>query len=282
MTESHEAPSRRQGHRVPLASISLPLLGTRDIDNLSFQYFLQDASPGGLKIAIPEWVTSWDTFQNGDLVSFFVPMAVEGKVLNQGVVAWFQHNAQYREQYIGVKVSEQAVSFNVPFRLSSDGNVVWDENAASGDLKNLVAELLKDAGLLKKGMGIYLDHLMPYFSRLTSDGASYPELREFLFGDVRSQIEDHAKALRNLAAAVAAAPDVMTGLGEYLDIGTLRKLMESELYQGIFQMAFDKQTILAYLREIKGLENRLYFHFNALVIAQVLALEEQKGSVGRG
>ena len=72
--------SRRET-RLPIESIVLPFLGSRELDFQPFEYLLQDVSPGGVKISIPSWVQGRESINRGERVNLHVPFEVKGKVL---------------------------------------------------------------------------------------------------------------------------------------------------------------------------------------------------------
>lgn len=268
----------RQDVRIPLTSVSLPFLGIREADHMTFQFFLQDVSKQGVQISIPEWVVAWNKLQIDDEISLFLPLDVEGQGLNRGNIVWLKRDETHREQHCGAHMEEFVRTDSFQLSLDPEGMIQWRRKVNEETLRDFVAELLKDSSLLKKNILIYLSHLMPYFSRITKDRDRYPEIRSMLFEDIRGQVDLHFQALKALSEKVATARDEASGLSELQDFEQLRQLMDSEIDQSLFQMVFEKETILWYLDEIKQLENRLFFNYNALVISHVLILEKSSTS----
>lgn len=265
---------KRKSLRIPLASVTLPFLGIREEDHLTFQYLLADASREGIQISIPEWVTAWNKLHIGDQIGLFLPMGGATSVLERGTIVWMRHDATHREQACGVSCEFPAFSREPFFLLESDGIVAFREASPDVSLKQVIFTLLKDSSLLKKNILIYFNHLMPYFSRIIRDRERYPDLREILFEDARRLVDEHYRVLKGLSERVAASSDVVSGLAELLDFEQLRHYMSSELDQALFQVVFEQETILWYLAEIKQLERRLFYNYNTLLICQALVLEE--------
>jgi len=278
MSQEPGRPENRQSERIPLSSVSLPFLGIREVDHLTFQFFLQDVSKQGVQISIPEWVVAWNKLQIDDEISLFLPIRVQGQGLNRGSIVWLKRDENHREQHCGAHMEEYVRTEAFQLSLDPDGIILWQQKTAEETLRDYVADLLKDSSLLKKNILIYLAHLMPYFSRITKDRERYPEIRSMLFEDIRRQVEEHYLALKSLSEKVASAKDAASGLSELLDFEQLRQLMDSELDPSLFQMVFEKETILWYLDEIKQLEHRLFFNYNALIISHVLVLEKSTES----
>ena len=265
--------------RIPLDTISLPFLGFHEQGGFAFQFFLMDASPNGLQVNIPEWVTAWNRLDEGDEVLFSLPLTAGGKLLHQGHIRWTRHARETRETRYGAILTPPLVR-NAPtaFVMTRQGEITFQGPDDTHTLKDFCAATLKDAALLKKGILIYLDHLMPYFSRLTENPDEYPELRGILFSELRREIELGARTLKDLAERVAAAPDFLAGFADYYDLETLRRLLEPTLPVQILRSAFEKERILAYLEEVHRLELRSFVSYNVLVLAQTMLLEQASPS----
>ena len=275
--ESMEAPDfkdQRREARISLSTVSLPFLGIRDAEHLTFEYFLLDASPSGIQLSIPEWVSAWNKLKTEDEITLFLPLKVGGATLNKGRILWLKRDEETREQNCGAQMDGGSRPGAGNFFLESDGTIRWQGSSPHQGFKDYIATLLKDSSLLKKNILIYLSHLVPYFSRIVKDRDRYPEIRDLIFDDIRRQVEEHHLRLKELAGKVSQARDVLSGFSEIGDFANLRRLMDSELDKNLFRMIFEKETVLWYLEEIKQLENRLYFNFNSLVLCNFLVLEE--------
>jgi hypothetical protein len=260
--------------RISLNSVSLPFCGSHIQGGFSFQYFLVDASPNGIQINIPEWVVNWNRLREGDDVHFALPLMVGGKLLNRGRIRWLKCQAETREQFCGATIQNPGAIVNEAcFTMVQEGEIRFQTPVYCASLKDYCAEILKDTALLKKGILIYLDHLMPFFARITQNPGDYPEFRGLLFGDIREQVQKHADLLKELSEKVQNAPDFFSGFSNDFDLEQIRAIMESELSQDVFHIAFEKDSILVYLEEIHHLEARVFTNYNALVLAQILALE---------
>jgi hypothetical protein len=143
---------KRKEQRVGIDVINLPFLGSKEEDHLCFQYLMVDVSSSGARIAIPKWVVNRELIRKNDIINFHLSFEVEKNFYDQGRIVRTQWDDDIQSEIYGVSVENvKPLPCPGPHALS----------------ENTVAKLLKDSMLLKKGVYIYLSHLIPLFSRIT-------------------------------------------------------------------------------------------------------------------
>lgn len=235
-------------------ALRLPLLGTRTNYAL-FQYVLLDLTESSALISIPSWLVNRARLSEGEEISLHLNSTSSGTLT---LVDTLGPDQLYR------------ISF------SNSNQVNWEPKEGLSQLR----ALLKDTFFLKKGVFIYLKHLVPYFSRifLLSDSA-YNDLKKLTLDDVSKHVQTHIQKLEELYSTFQTTVTKREEVPIYLDLEALRDAVQSELDIPFLELAFDNQNPLeaeptntnatrpyyAYLEAIKTLENRLYTNYNQIV-----------------
>ena len=93
--------------------------------------------------------------------------------------------------------------------------------------------MIKDTAFLKKGVEIYLGHLIPFFSRISKyPPRDYPGLKESLLEDVHGRIREHFDQLEGLYARIREETPSQSDIARFIDLEELRAMVESEIYIG--------------------------------------------------
>ncbi len=255
-----EAEKRRE-QRISMDVINLPFLGSKEEDHLCFQYLLVDVSKSGVRIAIPKWVVNRELIRKGDVINFHIPFKVEKNFYDQGRIVRSQWDDIIQSEIYGVSVE-------------NCNPLLYSEPEAAAE--NIVVKLLKDSMLLKKGVYIYLGHLIPFFSRITKYSQSeYPQLKTVFLEDVRGKISGHHLNLQELYDKAKREVNIASNILKVIDLEELREIIESEIYVEIFNITFSDEHIKPYLNAIKKLENRLYSNYNMIVMLYADSLESK-------
>ena len=259
--------NKRQEQRVDICSVVLPFLGTRVSDHQPFQYLLQDVSPGGIRIALPRWTVSRECLQLDDLIDFHVPFQMGGHVLSIGKIAWLRWDEEHEAQLVGASLTRRAPAF-YPIYLEVESRGVTLNLTDFQSAGDILAKVVKDAVLLKRGLLIYLRHLEAFFSRVGGlSPEEYGDFREQILEDVRAKVQKNAAWLEGFLERVRAKPEV-----HELDLEELRAVMEPEIYLDIFRFALGSQTTRLYMAAMKELEKKTYSAYNAIVMLYISAL----------
>lgn len=253
----------RAEKRLSIESVILPFFGTREDDHEPFEYLLQDVSAGGVRIAIPDWVLRRERLDVGNRVNFHIPFMMEGNILNSGKVAWIDWDDDKTVQMAGAALDRSAVAV-YPVQVSFDTqNIVIDLTQFETE-EQLLALILKDALLLKRGVQIYLRHLSALFSRISGLGE---EEYEYYRDAVITEAEDNAKASQQILEEQMEKPSM-----DQLDLEALRRACSPEIHLELFRPVMGVETSDIYLEAIKKLESRLYNNFNTVIMLYIRSI----------
>ena len=259
----------RQYKRVDIDSVVLPFMGVRMSDFQPFQYMLNDVSQGGVGISIPRWLVSRERLNMEDEINLHVPFSMDGTTLAIGEVVRERWDSENEEQNIGLQLTRSSPNIYGVFFEANSRELSFDLGEAGG-LEDLLARVIKDSVLLKRGILIYLRHLASYFSRLGEyTPEEYELFREAMIDDIRDRVKEHAGYLEELHQKCCSIPK--TGF-EQLDLEELRQAMEPELYLDLFRAALGDETASLFLRAIKELEGKLFSNYNTAVMLYIGAL----------
>jgi hypothetical protein len=251
---------QRKEARKVIDTISLPFLGSKEEDHLCFEYMLVDLSKNGLRIAIPKWVVNREQIKKDDTVNFHLPYEIDKIFYDQGKVVWTKWDDSMEAQVCGVSIEN---SKPIPYPYPEP----------SSQKENTLTRLIKDSMLLKKGVYIYLGHIIPYFSRITDySRQEYPQLKAVFLEDVRSKVGEHCTELEKIFTKLKNKMLSVSEISKFIDLEGLRSIIESEIYLEVFKITFSDEHIMPYLNAIKKLEDKLYFNYNIIVMLYVNSL----------
>lgn len=264
--------NRRREQRFEIDAIILPFLGSREVDHLCFQYIPLDISAHGLKIAIPRWLVSRERLQGNDIINLHAPFRMNDCAGGRGKVVWSRWDESLQAQVCGVFIEKTAPLHSDVF-ISLDMTGVIVSLPASLSEEDLILKIFKDSVLLKKGVLIYLNHLIPYFSRITLYPAKeYPMLKEFVLDDVKKRIKENIEKLKSLHETTKKGLETGTKISVFLNLEELRSIIESEISLDLLMFTFETETILPFLSAIKELEKKQYSNYNNLVMLYIKSL----------
>ncbi|MBA2882217.1 hypothetical protein HNR65_002558 [Desulfosalsimonas propionicica] len=262
---------KRSEERLPLESATLPLLGSRQEDFQPFQYLVQDLSANGVRIAIPSWAQRREKLYRGDAVNLHLPYQLYGQSKNQGIVAWENWDPQMQIQSCGISLHRHFPE-TYPVYISLETREAVVNLSVVQSVANILCKVLKDAVLLKRGLLIYMEHLVAYLTRVSRfSKKEYADFRGLIIEDIQSGLKDNLRYLE------ALYQDALNAASEHeifdrLDIDDIRKKMEPELYVDLFRSVLDSEIIQRYLVALKVLEKKGFNNYNTLVILYVNSL----------
>lgn len=265
---------RRKEKRLDIRSINMPFLGSRDVDHSSFQYVILDLSKSGIGFAIPKWVVNREGLRTGDTINFNLPVFVQGSFYKQGDLLWTRWDRDMEAQVFGASlVRAKAPLYPIYISLDADAvSVSLEDFTVREDA--LVHRVLKDTAFLKKGVEIYVSHLVPFFARIAKyPPEKYPQLRGFLFSDIRERVREHFKKLEDLYRTINAENPAPADIAKYIDLEELRTTIDSEISVDVFMAVFSDENIMPYLKAIKDLEQKLFYNYNIIVLLYLHSLE---------
>lgn len=260
------SPSDRREARLPIESIILPFFGSRSSDYQPFEYILQDVSPGGVKILIPNWVAGRERINKGERINLHVPFELGGKVLYSGSVAWQTPDDDEQGQVLGVNMDQER-PLSYPVFFSTDSRQLAIDFKEFSTRGQLLTKLAKDSLLLKKGCLIYFKHLSAFFSRLSDlTREEYEAFRNFVFEDIITKTQKNVEYFTAFYGHIAASSDSLEAACSTVDIAELRQAVEPEMYIELFTSIYDGSFAMQYLYAIKELENKLFLAYNTIVM----------------
>lgn len=253
-------------------SVILPFLGSRSEDYITFEYLLLEVDPSGIKIAIPEWVVSREQLKKNDLINFHVSFRSMGETMEEGRIVYTQWDEPIKSQVCKADLEKRSHS-QYPVYISSKNQEICIDLKDFRRVEDLLLRMVKDSMLLKKGILIYWNHLIPYFSRITRyPTKEYALLKELFLNDIRNKMQEHHRRLVELYDKLRNESFSIKEIPILINLEELRSWMESELYAEIFKTAFETESYLYYLLAIKELEKRLFLNFNAIVMIYIKSL----------
>jgi hypothetical protein len=256
--------SKRGAERLTLSLGSARMLGSISRPNLSFEYILTDVSATGSGILIPPDGPEPDIFQKGALIHMHLPFRFGEKFRDVGEIV--RSHQRPEGFFFGVNLVGR-VPLQYPVFLEynqSESGARFQTTTA--DYSRLFRKVLKDAYFLKRGILIYLDHLIPVFGRsahvrrrfsATEAGQHFKETRVVLdrsLGELEKYLEK------------ANTPDFdAKNLPPDWDWDVLRKSVTVDFVLENMASKFKTREAYPYLRSIRLLDHRLYTNFNSLI-----------------
>jgi len=267
-----EAIERRRDGRFDIGSINLPFLGTREEDHSCFQYIVIDISRGGIKFVVPNWVVNRTKIQKNDVINFHLPLHIKDNYYNQSVILWTKWDEASQGELCGARLSSMEQPQYPAFISIEPSSISVNFNYFETD-SNVLLNVIKDAAFLKRGVDIYLEHLITFFSRISGyPQEEYPQLKESLLIDIHKRVKEHCAELEALYEKIKDKTIPQSETAKYIDLEELRPIIESEIYIELFKIAFSNESVMSYLNAIKNLEKRLYSNYNTVVLLYIHSL----------
>lgn len=270
----------------PVETLRFPFLGERE-DGEPFAYMLLNVTPESANIAVFNWMGGPINLIINEKVDLFIPSLSTPNYRLRNTAAG-RVNSETKESegishYYEI-VFNQKISY-----LAKNPQELSENLPAESSLLTMLIQLIKDILILKQGIVVYLKHLAPYFSRIANySHKDYPELKRFIFDDLKNRIQANEKELVTLYNSLKDLKEP-SEIPIALNLEYLRQNIESEMSLDLFLVAFAKEEsreqILAllkdpgyrdnlkskyyhmnYLTAIKSLEKRLYSNYNQIVL----------------
>jgi len=261
--------AERREKRFDVESVVLPFLGSRSDDYQTFEYLLADVSSSGVGLSLPRWLASRELLHAGQRVHLHLPFELGGKLLQSGEVTWTKWDEEQEAQQVGVVLDATAPALYPVFLSMGTRQIAIDLAGFSG-MEHILARVLKDSALLKRGILVYLKHLTAYFSRVCDlEREEYALFREAIIDEVRQNVQAHLDILAGLLRQAEESGELAL---ERLELEELRRAMDPELYIDMFSAALGDETVGLLLRAIKELERKLLSNYNTCVLLYINSL----------
>ncbi|HDQ40044.1 MAG TPA: PilZ domain-containing protein [Desulfonatronum sp.] len=256
----------RREERFSINSVTLPFLATRIEDMALFQYLLLDISMHGARIILPQWVVKRELLHQDEGIDFHLPFLFHGETFNKGSVAWAKWDEEKGGQVCGVRIDVRAPLY-YPVFVSFEGQSITMDMTEFQTSRNLLAKILKDTILLKRGILIYLRHIKPVLPRITGyDALKLEQLQSFLFAHVRENIERNIEILAGYLHIIEDDACSQSRMQQLFDLEELRLVMEPELDASVWSNAFEQDVMRQYIGAIVSLEKKVFYNYNTLVM----------------
>lgn len=263
----------RHEQRITIDSLIFPFLGSRAEDHAFFQYLPIDISSHGLQIIIPKWVVNRERLRKEDRINLHVPFRLDGEVFNEGIIAWTRWDDEVGGQRCGVTMVQKVPAhYPLYIDLGAGPGIGLDlQGFDSADM--LLLQLIHDAILLKKGVRIYLKHLVSYFSRIAEVSADdYRQLKVLLFKEMDDRVKANQASIEALYEQVRDKENLHKEMARFVDLEELRGIMESEIAVDVLRSALASEAAMPLLNAIKILEKKQYANYNAIVMLYIQSL----------
>jgi len=248
-----ELPERMEPRRT-IDTGESAFVGTREDLSGVFDYVLRDVTAGGVGFSIGDEVA----LVEGERVNFHLPFRINDRFQDLGEVRWRRRSEGRWE--CGASLEGRIPLYYPVYIEIADGHMAFGSGDAKRQrLDDVLHLLVKDAWLLKRGVGVYFDHLVPYFRRLSGGLAD----AEFTDG-LRAEIAENVTRLASLREAIER-PEFREW-AEGWDLTEFRRAVQPELRPEEFYERFQTSAVLPYLQSIQRLEYRLYMNFNSAVL----------------
>ena len=264
----------RSESRSAFESLLFPFLGSRFSDHATFEYLPIDISFHGVQIAIPKWVVNRELLKVGERIHLHLPFRYADRAYTEGTVQWARWDEDTQSQRYGIRMENPRDVF-YPLYIHTDTQSIRLDLGDHDSMEALMTTILKDAVLLKKGILIYLNHLVPFFSRISDRSKDdYDRLKAVLFEDIQRQVKAHLDILDGLYRQVKEERKPVHGILETIDFNQLREAVCSEIQAEVLKTALDTDAVHVYIDAIQTLEKKIYTNYNALVIFFVYSLQQ--------
>jgi hypothetical protein len=257
----------------------LPLIGTRAGDDIAFEYLPVSVGLLQARFAIPEWVTLRESLSVNDLIRFHISFTIVDATFQQGTITDKTWDKALGCNVYTAHFAAGGGPANVA-RLSVVGSGTQTLGGAQlevrgpGNLsdKDLLVKVLGDLVHLKRGISVYLEHLFPYFSRISEYPAKELQaLRSLVMDQVSRSLSLKCSRLRELYDRLRRDSRSFEEILSTLDFDELRGLVESEVPLEVLANTFATpigtpalRSPQPYLNAIRHLENMSYMNFNAM------------------
>ena len=254
--ETADEAGRRTEPRFGMVRPVRPFLASRIQDLDCFPYEVVNLSSGGVGFRTDRPPAG---LAAGDTVCFHLPFRLQEQCYDAGPVRWVQGGGAGVAG--GVKL-ERRMPLEYPLFLEFETGEVRFQQKPGWGRREVAAHLLRDCLHLKKGIRIYFEHVVPYFTHVARarDDAERKRQRE-LVSQVNGGLDRSLATLVRLLEG-AGGTDILSAGGLDEVAAAVRPEIDLEPFLG----SFEPGRAAPYLHSIKCLEHRLFANHNSLVL----------------
>lgn len=263
-----------------------PFLGSLE-DGEPFEYLLLSKNCDLAEIAILNWFTLRVKLHKNQKINLYIPKLLNNELQEIEQCDKTVKNVRFSEEDNG-DIYQISISGNDDF---FSEKVLFKELIEKipflSSFQELICYLIKDSMVVKQGIGIYLKHLIPYFSRIGGYSSDeYVKLKKHFLLDVLKRVNDHADEFEKLHKSLKSIVN-LNEIPIYIHLEVLREMVESEISSTLFSQIFSEKnesnvdktyraipnfSISMYTNAIKNLEKRLFFNYNKIVVVYLSSL----------
>jgi hypothetical protein len=250
-----------------------PFLGSLS-DGETFEYLYTKGKDQKITIGIYDWFVNRVKLHLHGCVDLHMPVFSEKIIISKSSLGRVTKITEEKE---GV-LYEVTLSENQERQIPQISKIFKNEKEILDYLKFLI----KDTIILKQGVIVYLNHLIPYFSRTSAiEDQIYQKLEEQFLRDIESHVKKNESRLQHLLDEIEKLKN-LTEIPVYLNLEEIREIFESEISLTLFNVVFGENVkkstlfkntasygIVNYINAIKNLEKRLYVNYNLIVLIYI-------------
>ncbi len=189
-------------------------------------------------------------------------------------------------------VSPQASLYKVKFAQPLPGHFMFQNKrpATEAQVIQEIIAVCKKLLLIKEGINVHMQHLIPFFSRLLNKSQQeYGEIKEAFLGKMHDRIKRDIDVLQNTYRECAASAKT-TEFFQCLDLDQLREACKSELDHFLLRSSCNGianlkavlkgsedplayRSYQMYLQSVKKLESNLYMNYNKVALGYAAYLK---------
>lgn len=256
---------------------AFPFIGSVKGEHDIFDYLIYDYKDEEFILMIPKWGRNQYKLREWDIVDFYLPFRIGARqrFAVQGIVHEVQWNEETESQVSRIAfLKESSHPFNTYIHVKEDSvHIALEENEHPDDT---FLKAIKDSFLIKRGIQVYFQHLIPFFSRATGYSAQdYPLVKTHILKDMANNVNNHVKQLETFYFRLVAEKDHYERLVEFLNPIELIDTIQSEINFDLLNLTFSNSPHRFYIEAIKELENTSYWNYNKIIMLLIKSLKSR-------
>lgn len=265
--------------------LKFPFVGCRQ-DGEPFEYVLLNLKSNEAKIGLLSWLVNRDNLNVDEEVNLFIPSILCPEYSFRKEVPGRIIAKKWEDDLSGMAYKVSLLNY---IEVENKSDYLTFHILSSTSLVELLLFLIKDSALLKSGVNIYINHLIPYFSRIVNYKKNiYSKIEKHFLQDIQQRIAAHEKKLKDLYDFLVHHLNKDEQIPIFVDLEEIRATLESEISFSLFHVIFGSLNDLKvkshyqgeelfgysmYIHSIKNLEKRLYSNYNHMVFIYLKSLK---------
>jgi len=271
---SKALPLKQKQVRYISTEATLPYLGIQEADFAIFEYIPLDIHFPNFNVIMPTWLTEQGNLSLGQCVTLNLSIVLPEGIFSSGKIVSFTESPTLKSHVttIELEVSREGL---LPLLLSHPD---LSANVSNFDyslgLARYFLSTVEDCIILKKGILIYLSHLMHLFKRIVKTSSEdFSEFRSIIFDDILSQTQGSIAFLSEYLSqlhVVSKDTDRDAISLEETDLEIFFQHFHQPIPLNLVELALENELVSEYIRSIRLLERKMYADYNALIAAYTI------------